>query len=242
MHWGALVTGGVFIGGLTIYQGVGHSVAPWVYWTIAADGLFWAAFLAWRAEFRKAKELEDKVRTLEAAAIVPPVQNIYFPAPSLPAKPDPLKHNVQCLGVKIEDLAVTICFQNVPIPGKPIGDFRNARLSVEYRLEATGEEWLTIFPARWIGGNQDQVSIGITPQHAFLAAYYPMNDRKWKALISLEKTFNDFSWADRINGMPKDRLRVKATLIDEENLSLQPITGILALGEEGKASWTPTAQ
>jgi hypothetical protein len=52
-HWGSLVTGGVFIGGLGIWQGLGHSVAPWVYWLVAILGLAVASFFAWNDEHQK---------------------------------------------------------------------------------------------------------------------------------------------------------------------------------------------
>jgi hypothetical protein len=83
----------------------------------------------------------------------------------------------------------------------------------------------------------------MTPQWAFLATYYE-TDSKWKALISLENASNDFSWNDRIQGiaLPTASLLVTATLIGEGNLSLEPIRGILALGEGGKASWILTDQ
>jgi hypothetical protein len=198
---------------------------------LAGFCLFWACFLAWRDEETKVKELKDELRTLKASANTVPVQNLYFPAPPIPVRPEPLKHNIQCLGVTIEDFMVLICFQNVPKPGEPIGDFREARLSVEYRVEATGEVWDTIFPARWASESPQNVSIGVVPICAFLAAYYPLEDRKWKALRN-----------DKIEGitLPPDRFRIKATLIGENNLSIKPIKGILTLEEDGRASWVPT--
>jgi hypothetical protein len=238
-HWGALVTGGAFIGGLTIYQGVGHPVPHWAYWTIAGVALFGGSFLAWRDEYRRTKEFEAKLLKIEASSGTPAVHNIYLPPP--PPKAEPPKHNVQCLGVKIEDYAVVIEFQNVPRYGSPLGDFHNARLCVEYRREATGELWDTVFPVRWIADGDTDVSIGITPVSAFLAAYHPTSDRKWKALVSYGISPRDPHWKDRIGGvpLPHERLQVKATLVGENNLTLQPIKGILALGGEGEATWTP---
>jgi len=54
-HWSALVTGGVVIGLMSIWQGTGHSIPPTVYWLVAMIALFVACFKAWEAE-RKAKE------------------------------------------------------------------------------------------------------------------------------------------------------------------------------------------
>jgi hypothetical protein len=49
-HWGSLVTGGVIIGALGIWQGVGHTVKAWVYWSVAILGLGVANYLAWEDE------------------------------------------------------------------------------------------------------------------------------------------------------------------------------------------------
>ena len=49
-HWGTLVTGGVFIGLLGVWQGTGHSVPHWLYWLIAILALFIACFRAWLDE------------------------------------------------------------------------------------------------------------------------------------------------------------------------------------------------
>ena len=54
-HWGALVTGGVLIGILSIWQSTGHTVRPWVYSSIAIVALFVGFFRAWND---KAKQLE----------------------------------------------------------------------------------------------------------------------------------------------------------------------------------------
>lgn len=54
-HWSSLVTGGLIIGILSIWQGTGHPVPHSVYWVIAVISLFVAFFKAWRDE-RSAKE------------------------------------------------------------------------------------------------------------------------------------------------------------------------------------------
>ena len=46
-HWGSLVTGGVAIGLVSIWQGVGHPISAWVYWLIATLGLVVAFYRAW---------------------------------------------------------------------------------------------------------------------------------------------------------------------------------------------------
>jgi hypothetical protein len=56
-HWGTLVTSGAFIGSLYIWQGTGHAVPSWIYWTIALAGLIVACFKAWAAEYGKVESL-----------------------------------------------------------------------------------------------------------------------------------------------------------------------------------------
>src|ERR1700686_2502705 len=50
-HWGTLVTGGVVIGILGTWQGTGHPVKPWAYWTVALVGFLVAAFQAWNEQY-----------------------------------------------------------------------------------------------------------------------------------------------------------------------------------------------
>jgi hypothetical protein len=68
IHWGSLVTGGSIIGVIGTYQGTGHPVAPWIYWSIAVIALIVAFYNAWLDQYRKVKELEA---TASAHAIVP---------------------------------------------------------------------------------------------------------------------------------------------------------------------------
>src|SRR5579864_2016065 len=49
-HWGAIVTGGILIGLLGIWQGTGHHVAPTVYWIVAIVGIFVGCYKAWNDE------------------------------------------------------------------------------------------------------------------------------------------------------------------------------------------------
>lgn len=46
-HWGALVTGGVLIGIIGIWQGTGHPVKPGFYWAIAIAAMVIATFRVW---------------------------------------------------------------------------------------------------------------------------------------------------------------------------------------------------
>ena len=54
-HWGALVTGGVIIGALGIWQSTEHIVKPWVYWIVAIAAAFIACFKAWEDQFNAAQ-------------------------------------------------------------------------------------------------------------------------------------------------------------------------------------------
>lgn len=62
-HWGSLVTGGVVIGVIGLWQNTGHPVPAWAYWLVAIIAFFVACFRAWseqgdRAEFLR-KELDN---------------------------------------------------------------------------------------------------------------------------------------------------------------------------------------
>lgn len=64
-HWGTLASGGAIIGGLGIWQGTGHTVPGWIYWTIALVDLLIAAFLAWRDQLSAAEGHLRQVAELE---------------------------------------------------------------------------------------------------------------------------------------------------------------------------------
>lgn len=63
-HWGSIVTGGVFIGGVSLWQSTGHFVAHWIYWSIASIGLLVAFYRAWLGEH---KQVVDLAAALHAA-------------------------------------------------------------------------------------------------------------------------------------------------------------------------------
>jgi len=54
-HWGVLVTSGVFIGLVGVWQGTNHRVPPAVYWGIALIAMFIAFYRAWLDEHRASK-------------------------------------------------------------------------------------------------------------------------------------------------------------------------------------------
>jgi hypothetical protein len=58
-HWGGVVTSGVLVGLLGIWQGTGHAVLPAVYWAVAILGLGVASYRAWLAENTLRTELES---------------------------------------------------------------------------------------------------------------------------------------------------------------------------------------
>jgi hypothetical protein len=56
-HWAALITGGVAMALLTIWQNTGHRVAPSVYWSIAIVAMVFAFYRAWFDEHQGAMRL-----------------------------------------------------------------------------------------------------------------------------------------------------------------------------------------
>jgi hypothetical protein len=207
---------------------------------LAAFCLFWACFLAWRD---KEKEVEGLKTKLQAATTsVPPVQNIYFPTPAVPPRPEPLKHNVQCLGVEISPdfPLVLMCFRNVEVPGKPMGNFKAARLKVTFYLESSGKEVEEIFPARWLGfPDQDEIEIGVKKQCAVIAMHFSTG---WVAQSTVGIPAG-IGWEYEIENtfLPSDRLKIVANLFGKNNISLdEPFTGILTLSEDGTASFSAT--
>jgi hypothetical protein len=58
-EWSIFTTSGVLIGGIFIYQGIGHPVAPAVFWAIGVGGVFVALYRVWLREYQRA-EAESK--------------------------------------------------------------------------------------------------------------------------------------------------------------------------------------
>jgi hypothetical protein len=74
-HWGSLVTSGVFIGALAIWQGTGHAVKPVVYWIVAVAGLLIAVFKAWQEQLgEKEKALAEIGRLQNELAQKPNIE------------------------------------------------------------------------------------------------------------------------------------------------------------------------
>jgi len=67
-HWGSLVTGGVIIGILGVWQGTDHRVPPFAYWIVAILGLIAAFYKAWAAEHDAKVEARDSTRIQEETA------------------------------------------------------------------------------------------------------------------------------------------------------------------------------
>jgi hypothetical protein len=222
-HWWALMSCAAFTI-LGFYVAWANKSNEWTVrgiFGIALGLLIVAGFLAWRDEFRRANDLEAKLRDIEASPRLTPVQNIYLPAQQISPELKPPKHNVQCLGVEIEDICLTIAFQNIPIPGEPVGDFKSARLCIEYMDRLTGIPVATVFPARWIEESHDS-SVGLTPRRAFLASFFG-GDRGWRALPEVEGVGN-LSYQERIDGLAlrSGCLLVRATLVGEKKPCLGP--------------------
>jgi len=190
------------------------------------------------------KELEVRLKELEATATTTPIQNIYLPAPPSPL-PEPLKHNVRCVGVEIEPdfPMVRICFRNIEIPGEPVGRFKAARLKINYYLESSGEEVAEIFPARWIGfPDQDEIEVGVKKVCAVLAMHSRDSDIGWEAHSTNGIPAEiDWKYTTERTFLPSDSLKIVANLIGENNLSMdKPIKGVLTLREDRSASWSLT--
>jgi hypothetical protein len=60
-HWGSLVTGGVIIGVIGIWQNTGHPVPVWAYWLVAIVAFFIGSFNAWSEQVEHAEILQKEL-------------------------------------------------------------------------------------------------------------------------------------------------------------------------------------
>jgi len=64
-RWAALLTGGLLIALLWIYQGYGHPVPPWVYGTVGLFAFLPAAFYTWKDQVEKVEKAEAQLRRID---------------------------------------------------------------------------------------------------------------------------------------------------------------------------------
>jgi hypothetical protein len=134
-HWGALVTGGVFIGALGIYQGVGHTVPHWVYWTIAGVAVFLATYRTWLDEYEQVLSLQSKPTiptqnsiTNNPAATATGIGNVIVNFPS--TNPPP----VHAPALKEDNVPP----YNVHLVGRRITWIKNEGMAADYFVETDG--------------------------------------------------------------------------------------------------------
>jgi hypothetical protein len=65
-HCGVLLTGGVLLGGVAIWQRIGHTVRPSVYWSIATITLFIAFVRAWNDQLNAAEQIRSELVVLQS--------------------------------------------------------------------------------------------------------------------------------------------------------------------------------
>ena len=186
------------------------------------------------------------------------IQPIAATHPALP-KPEPFRgtkseglgHNIQFVGFKLiqidpglPDLALAaLCFENILIPGKSLGNFRLAELRVVYRDFTTGEVIATAYPAKW--HDSPDAPIDICADEKRCAIIASSLGSKWATDSLIEVTINPelqygpggTEYKRESVPLQLGRIKVKATLIGAHNLSIPPVEGILTLGEDGNASF-----
>lgn len=147
-------------------------------------------------------------------------------------------HNVQCLGVRAGEKAADIGFVNMEIPNRTVASFHRARLKIRYSLAHSGQAVEIVFPARWIDSDEYDISIGFVPVYAVLAVQI---GSEWYGVETEEVLMPhaeiEAYYRRKLKPLPSGKLRIEATLIGENNLSLAPFTGTLTLGENGMASF-----
>ena len=213
-----------------------------VWWAWAVCGICWAYWLLTAPWMKR----HIWCRGIALQSAISPV----VPLPSIGDYTKP-SHNVQFAGFKLfpldpdlPDLALGLfCFENVLIPGKPIENFHSARLRVIYRDFSSGETIAEAFPARWHDSPDDSISICADENKCAVIASCIGSKWTTDSLIdvpinpALEYGFGGSEYKRESIPLPLGRIKIKATLIGEQNLSLPPIEGILTLGENGHASF-----
>ncbi|MHB1958422.1 MAG: hypothetical protein ACYCO5_05265 [Acidobacteriaceae bacterium] len=184
------------------------------------------------------RERSQRMKVQETAKDLKP-----FLATRAQASTSKSPHNVQCLGVEAGERAAQIGFINVEIPNQDVGNFNRARLKIRYSLAHSGEEVALVFPARWIGSDEYEISIGFEPEYAVLAVYI---NNQWHGVETVEvltpQSEIESYFRRELRLLPSAQLRIEATLFGKNNLSLLPFTGILTLREDGSASFQPTTE
>ncbi len=145
-QWGTLVTSGVLIGALSIWQGLGHAVRPAVYWAVALGGFVVACYRAWLTE----NELRlNALEKLKAIAEAKPKIKL--------REPDPVffENVSQSYGNKIFNSVpfLKIGFVNDPVGSYPSAKANDVRATIDFHRVADGVHLLSI-DGRWADSDQ----------------------------------------------------------------------------------------
>lgn len=176
--------------------------------------------------------IEPKPSPLFATATTLPIQSGWTKPP----------HNVQYVGFEVfvddDFVTATLCFQNVPIPGKLLGKFEWPRLRVIFYDHSTGEELADMCPIVWRSDSGDPpTEIGVKKQYAEVASFFK-GTLKWTA-HELNEPSEDFDSWHKLNSvdLPAKDVRIIATLSGINKLRVPPVEGVLTLGEGGHATF-----
>jgi hypothetical protein len=225
---------------------------PWYVWigyaatgiVFQSGGILWAVFRKRLAELwpwhqlrvmraELSQVLQERSELRERSDVPSPVQSRLI-------KP---QHNVQCIGFKFITEAdfplsmATLCFQNVPTPGKLMGKFEYPRLRVIYYANSTGQEIAEMCPLQWYGNENGPNEITAEVSHAEIATFLTAAD-VWR-LFEVNEPSEDFDDWHKLHfiEVPAGEYRIIAMLSGSYGLNIPDVTGVLTLGEDGTASF-----
>jgi hypothetical protein len=156
------------------------------------------------------------------------------------------QHNVQCVGFELisdDPLSIaTLCFQNVPTPGRLMGKFEYPRLRVIYYVDSTGQEIADLCPLQWYGIENGPNEITAEVCHAQIAIFL-MAANVWR-LFEVNEPSEDFDDRHRLRHIevPAGEYRIIARLSGSyhPHLQIKTVFGVLKLREDGTASFQRT--
>lgn len=243
-HWGALVTGGFLVGVLGIWQATGHSVSPWIYWTIAIGSFIVSAYRVWL----------EALNSETDGGHFAPAEDVSTADPNTRANAQ--KSNVRCLGCRLIKVgllsangrsygwrerevgapALVLDFRNEPEAGKIILDFESAAAHIRF-ISESGDEVASVAASSWLQRKSDRVTLEVGRTESVvvlveLAAGWQAFETRWKSIRTTmgRAPLRLFEIEERT--IPQDATKAVVTLIDGQNLGTAPVA--LSLDLEAK--------
>lgn len=238
-HWVSLVTGGIVIALLWLWQGFGHIIPRLVYGVVAVGAVLVASYRAWRDQYRAPKEKASADKHLP---IEPPHADLQRPPQPTP-NPRPLGIRGTSVDTSFQGwdevegglTAIKAGFFNDILPGHPVGTVHLARPFVIFR-GAEGAQLGDVARCAWLDSNAPEIELEVGHSHWFCLLVFFEN--RWcvplmREVANWDNDGTSFQTDTRV--LPTFGIvAVEISLIGHNGMSFARHTAQLLLSNDGR--------